>query len=63
MFQEVRIYSDYLEKKTKSPKNLYDETFENYEITKLDIRRIYRYLDKNIKKENLDDDLDEVDDI
>ena len=63
MFQELRIYSDYLERKTKSQKNLYDETFENYEITKLDIRRIYRYLDKNIKKENLDDEIDDVDDV
>ena len=52
-----------LKKKTGSQKNLYDETFENYEITKLDIRRIYRYLDKNIKRENLDDELDEVDDV
>jgi hypothetical protein len=25
--------------------------FENYDITKLDIRRMYRYLDKNVKKE------------
>ena len=63
MFQELRIYSEYLDKKTGSQKNLYDETFENYEITKLDIRRIYRYLDKNIKRENLDDELDEVDDV
>ena len=63
MFQELRIYNEYLEKKTGSQKNLYDETFENYEITKLDIRRIYRYLDKNIKRENLDDELDEVDDV
>jgi hypothetical protein len=25
--------------------------FENYNITKLDIKRIYRYLDKNVKKD------------
>jgi hypothetical protein len=32
--------------------------FENYNITKLDIKRIYRYLDKNVKKDvqiNMDD--------
>jgi hypothetical protein len=25
--------------------------FENYNITKLDVRRMYRFLDKNIKKD------------
>ena len=40
-------------------KNKYDDTellalFENYEITKLDINRIYRYLEK-YTKENVDD--------
>ena len=36
--------------------------FENYEITKLDIKRIYRYIDRNVKKtdvkemEDFDDD-------
>jgi hypothetical protein len=37
--------------------------FENYEINKLDIKRIYRYLDRNVKKtetKEVDDlDLDE----
>ena len=37
-------------------KNKYDETqilslFENYEITKLEINRIYRYLEKYIKED------------
>jgi len=40
-----------------------DLLFENYNITKLDIKRMYRYLDKNVKKENdtliEDDDDDE----
>jgi hypothetical protein len=39
--------------------------FENYTINKLDIRRMYRYLDKNVKKDavvNMDNDgLDDVD--
>lgn len=57
MFHELRIYHDMVTNNTG--KNLYDETFENNEITKLDIRRIYRYLDKNLKKDSLDDDLAE----
>jgi hypothetical protein len=31
--------------------------FENYEITKLDINRIYRYLDKYTKEDAADDDV------
>jgi DNA polymerase III delta prime subunit len=64
MFQEMRIFSDYLIRKNKaSVGNIYDDTFENYEITKLDIRRMNRYLDKNIKKEVVDDELiDELED-
>ena len=36
--------------------------FENYEINKLDINRIYRYLDKFIKEtaEDLDDIADDI---
>ena len=39
-----------------------EKMFENYAITKLDIRRIYRYLDKNIKKDAVVEDEDEDDD-
>jgi hypothetical protein len=40
-------------------KNTYDENyiynlFENYEISKLDINRIYRYLDKYMKEDAAD---------
>jgi hypothetical protein len=28
-----------------------EELFEQYEVSKLDIRRMYRYLDKNVKKD------------
>jgi hypothetical protein len=40
-------------------KNIYDDNqiynfFENYEISKLDINRIYRYLDKYMKEDALD---------
>jgi hypothetical protein len=43
--------------------NEFEKIFENHKITKLDIKRMYRYLDKNIKKEvdiiGEDDDDDE----
>jgi SpoVK/Ycf46/Vps4 family AAA+-type ATPase len=34
-----------------------NQLFENYNISKLDIKRMYRYLDKNVKKEEI---LDEI---
>lgn len=34
--------------------------FENYNIGKLDIKRLYRYLDNNTKKSQMDEDVDEV---
>jgi hypothetical protein len=48
-------------------KNKYDDTqllllFENYEITKLDINRIYRYLDKYTKENAADENEVEIDD-
>jgi hypothetical protein len=47
-------------------KNKYDDTqllllFENYEITKLDINRIYRYLDKYTKENAADENEIEID--
>ena len=51
-------------------KNKYDDTeilalFENYEITKLDINRMYRYLEKYTKVDAVEDDecVDEKSDI
>ena len=50
-FQELRLIygSDFL----SNPEivQIVEEMFENYNINKLDIKRIYRYLDKNVKKE------------
>jgi hypothetical protein len=48
-------------------KNKYDDAqllllFENYEITKLDINRIYRYLDKYTKENAADENEIEIDD-
>jgi hypothetical protein len=46
--------------------NNLDNLFEPYEVTKLDIKRMYRYLDKNVKKieaEDLEDDTAFISDI
>jgi len=37
--------------------NEIEELFEDYNINKLDIKRMYRYLDKNIKKD-MEDEID-----
>jgi hypothetical protein len=63
-FQELRIF--YLSKKMDivndtNVLNAIEKIFENYEITKLDIKRMYRYLDKNVKKEAMKE-LDDLDD-
>ena len=66
-FQEMRIF--YIEKNAdfindSATMNSIETIFENYEINKLDIKRIYRYLDRNVKKtetKDIDDlDLDEL---
>jgi len=50
-FQELRLVNgpDFMTVSEIS-QNM-EEMFENYNINKLDIKRIYRYLDKNVKKE------------
>jgi hypothetical protein len=37
--------------------------FENYEISKLDINRIYRYLDKYTKETDVEEEDEDVDDV
>jgi hypothetical protein len=50
-FQELRlIYGEDFYNKNNG------EIFEDYDISKLDIKRIYRYLDKNVKKEIIEED-------
>lgn len=51
-FQEIRlIYGDnFLSRQDLSSK--IEELLENLNINKLDMKRIYRYLDKNVKKDN-----------
>jgi hypothetical protein len=66
-FQEMRLYygDDFINQLDKMTELL--KFFENYTISKLDIKRVYRYLDKNVKKEvqlitEEDDDLEDYDD-
>ena len=61
-FQELRLFhgKDFLSQTEKL--NTVEKLFENYNIDKLDIKRIYRYLDKNVKKDIVyeeDSDIDE----
>ena len=62
MFQELRLYygGDFCNQADRL--NEIEKIFEQYKITKLDIKRMYRYLDKNAKKEiagGLDDDFED----
>ena len=56
-FQELRIIlsksdkTDFLLDSENA--NYIENMFEGYDISKLDIKRIYRYLDKNIKRDQL----------
>jgi len=62
-FQELRIFygKDFMNQMDKI--NEVEKIFEDYNISKLDIKRMYRYLDKNVKKEAaiIDDDEDDID--
>jgi hypothetical protein len=53
------LFSFFLELKSKYDDNQLLALFENYEITKLDINRIYRYLEK-YTNENVNEDEDVV---
>ena len=50
MFQEIRLMS------ANDDDNDIEKLFDNYNINKLDIQRMYRYMDKSVKKDmvNLD---------
>ena len=52
-FQELRLMygSDFFNKSDKI--NDVEKIFVDTNITKLDIKRIYRYLDKNVKRDTL----------
>jgi len=58
------LFSFFLDIKDKYDDNEVMALFENYEITKLDINRIYRYLDKYTKVDAVDmDETDEKSDV
>jgi hypothetical protein len=62
-FQEMRLF--YLEKNAdflndSATMNSIEAIFDTYEINKLDIKRIYRYLDRNVKKTEVKE-VDELD--
>lgn len=61
-FQELRLFYDQQKWTEKLPE--IEKIFENTNIDKLDIKRIYRYLDKNVKNETsvIYDDVDDPDD-
>jgi len=56
------LFSFFLELKNKYDDEQMLSLFENYEITKLDINRIYRYLDKYTKENALDYDVNIIED-
>jgi len=61
-FQELRLFYKFDFSNNTDGLNEIEKIFENYNINKLDIRRIYRYLDKNVKKElseQIEDELEE----
>jgi len=49
-FQELRLFFGKEFYQTPEILNKVELMFENYNINKLDIKRMYRYLDKNVKK-------------
>lgn len=62
LFQELRLFQGGEFCHLIEKLNVVEKIFENYNITKLDIKRIYRYLDKNVKRDsvsNIDEDLDD----
>ena len=62
MFQELRLYKggDFCGQTDQLHE--VEKMLENYNITKLDIKRMYRYLDKNVKKDAAVDDIDDEED-
>jgi len=58
-FQELRLIYGNEYYNNLNTFNIIEKIFENYNINKLDIKRMYKYLDKNISKDNISNDLDE----
>jgi hypothetical protein len=58
-FQELRLFYNKDFYNLPEVLNKVEKMFENYNINKLDIKRLYRYLDKNVKKETAVDEEEE----
>lgn len=62
IFQELRLYQGGEFCHNLEKLNISEKIFENHNVTKLDIKRMYRYLDKSVKRDvvvNLDEELDD----
>ena len=59
-FQELRLFYNKDFYNFPEVLNKVEKMFDNYNINKLDIKRMYRYLDKNVKKEAVIDDEEEL---
>jgi len=59
-FQELRLFYKFDFSNNTDKLNEIEKIFESYNINKLDIRRIYRYLDKNVKKDLMNQVEDEI---
>jgi len=55
-FQEIRLCNNGDFSNDNEKLSTLEKTFEDYDICKLDIKRMYRYLDKSAKKEEIQDD-------
>lgn len=60
-FQETRLFhgKDFLSQNEKM--NAVEQMFDNHDIDKLDIKRMYRYLDKNVKKDIVSEEESDID--
>jgi len=56
MFQELRLKTGFNSTISNTQLVVLEKVFENYNVNKLDIKRVYRYLDKNIKSEDYESD-------
>ena len=61
-FQELRLIHGKEFYNTPETLSQVEKKFENYNINKLDIKRMYRYLDKNVKKDSIIDEEEEEED-
>lgn len=60
MFQEIRLLKSDNNVINIEIMNELEKIFENYSINKLDINRIYRYIDKSVKKDTVNLEIEET---